>query len=128
MLYLARTFNQAVYVAPYQGLNATGKPTHGTAVRVACRVEYSQGVARNGAQGTAATVAAKLFTLAALGPQDRVWLPGAPVVAVEASLAAPANATLAATAAAAARLVGPLGSAPQPSLSGAVEYYLTELA
>ena len=54
--------------------------------------------------------------------------PGAPVAAVEASLAAPSNATLAAAAAVEARGVGPLGSAPQPNLGGVVEYYLTELA
>lgn len=128
MLHLGRAFGQTIYVAAYQGLNATGKPTYGTPAALACRVEQSQGVARNGARGTKNTVAALIFSLTALGPQDRVWLPGAPVAAVEASLAAPSNTALAAAATLAARAVGPQGSVPQPNLGGVVEYHLTELA
>jgi hypothetical protein len=128
MLFLARAINQEIYTAPYQGRDGTGKPTYGTPILVLAREDtVSQGVARNGAQGTSNTVQGQLFTFVQLGPQDRVWISGAAVAAVQAWLAALGNPTLAASAAAAAQVVGPAGSVPQRNLNGAVEYYLADL-
>jgi len=128
MRYLARAFTQTAYVAARTGLDSTGKPTYGTPAPVLARVEQSAGVSKRGPQGTTDVTTARLYTPSTVGAQDRVWLPGTPVTALLASLAAPGNAALAATAAAAARLPGPRGCEPNYSLGGVLEYYLTELA
>jgi hypothetical protein len=102
---------QTITIAPRTGMGADGTPTYGAQATRACRVEYAQGVVREGQDGTEIRTRATIITLAAIGPEDRVWLPGADTSST-----------------AAARLPGPNGCQPAPLLlTGAIAFYQTEV-
>lgn len=123
---VARLLLQTIYTAARTGTSATGVHTYAAATSRAARVEYGQAVVREGQVGTTATATATIITINPIGPEDRVWLPGDPVTAIEASLAAPENTALAATAAALARLPSPPGCQPGTRLTtGTIPFYQT---
>lgn len=113
---ISRHLTQTIYTAARTGEDATGTPTYAAAISRAAGVEYAQGVAREGQQGTVSRTRATIITLAAIGPQDRVWLPGAAVDAIQASLADPDDEELAAIAASLARQPDDGGCQPAVAL------------
>lgn len=67
---------QTIYVAPFTGNNSTtGKPTWGTPVAYAARVESKKQVI-DVAPGTKVSSNIAVYTPAVVSEQDRVWLPG----------------------------------------------------
>jgi hypothetical protein len=108
---ISHLLTQTAYVASRTGLDGNGKPAYAAARAVACRVESTQGVAKQGASGTEDASTFTLVTLEQLLPTDLVWLPGTST-----------------SDAAAARQPGPTGVQPAtPLLGGVISFYQTVL-
>jgi hypothetical protein len=72
---VSRLLVHPLWVARRTGMGATGTPTYGAPFEVAARVEWGEGVQREGADGSAATFTARIATETVINPGDRLWLP-----------------------------------------------------
>lgn len=81
---LGNILRQTAYVASVTGTDAYGKPTYGTPVARAVRVEESRRMVL-GSQGEETVSSHRLWCLTAIAITDRIWLPGTSTSSVEAS-------------------------------------------
>jgi hypothetical protein len=109
---IAHLLNQVVYVAACtSGPDADGKFSYASPAPRACRMERGEGLER-GQDGTTLRTPAKLVTLTAIGPRDRVWPVGVvPASASEVGFRLPAAG----------------GSTPAVDLGGVIQWYETEV-
>ncbi len=106
---IAHLLTQTITVAERTGVDANGDPTYGAATPLAGYAERTEGVANEGASGTASTDRWKVATATAIAPESRVWLPGADTGS-----------------AGAARLAGQSTAVYNP-WTGVTDYYVTEV-
>lgn len=106
---VAHLLQQTIYIARATSSTAWGEAGYGAPEAVAARVEWAEGVGPAG-EGEEATTRASIVTLAAIGPKDRVWLPGTTSGVVAQS-----------------RMPGPDGCEPAVSLSGVTSHYVTKV-
>lgn len=112
---VSHLLQHTLYVARRTGVDGTGTPTYGSPFALPARVEWGEGVQRQGALGSEKSVTARIVTEGVINPGDRLWLPARDM--------SPGDFTDDT----AAHVPGPTGVQSVTGLDGTVAFYLTEV-